>query len=232
MSTESVNRRSEWATANQLSPYVSKKESNTTPPTEQHRLAWETADFIKDAGLGLEYWQDVVNNRPKNDASQDSSLGGNSNYELRGLRCGIDEEDEQLQEVLRISREACYRDSAALLTPSSSPPQRSRQSSISRNIITIDDDSDEESMNSTSLRGGLCFSPKRVRPSRRNHDTEIALSTNQKRTRDKRFEQALDAQQKKHKPSFSGLDQLLCRSSLSQRSSAPMSDAIEGDMYV
>jgi hypothetical protein len=231
MSAESINRCSEWATTNQLSPYVSQKESNITPQTEQHRLAWETTNFIKDAGLGLEYWQDIVNNSPRNDASEDASLGDSSNYELRGLRCN-DDEDEQLQEALRISREVCYRDTAALLTPSSSPPQRNWQSSISRNTIIIDDDSDEESMHSTPPRGRLRLSPKRVRPWSQRHDTEIAISTTQKRTRDEGFEQALDAQQKRHKPSFSGLDQLLGRSSLSQRSSAPISDAIEGDMYV
>jgi hypothetical protein len=142
--------------------------------------------------------------------------------------CDGDEDDAQLQQVLQMSREACYRNPAALLTPSSSPPQRSQQGRSPQDTISID--SDEDSLYSKPLRRVSRFSPKRVRPSHQRLDAEPSSSDVRKRIRSRSPQQEMSTQSKKQRPSFSGLDQLLGQTSLGQRSSAPTSDTIEGDM--
>jgi hypothetical protein len=195
-------------------------ESSTAPQSEEQRQAWDEAGQLKGAEAGLEYWRKEVNKQIGSETSQ--SLDQYPE-ELVGDE---EEKDEQLAEAIRISLETHRRESTNLPTPSSSPPQRNWRRSP-QSAITID--SDEDSLYASPPKRP-CFSPERVRPSRQRDDVTSSLPNTRKRIRDESPELDPSSQQTKYRPALSGLDQLLGRSSLSQRSTAPTSDAIEGDM--
>jgi hypothetical protein len=224
MPAKSTDSCSRWATTNQLCPFMTITESSTAPQSEEQRQAWDEAGQLKGAEAGLEYWRKEVNKQIGSETSQ--SLDQYSKFDPEELVSDEEEKDEQLAEAIRISLETHRRESTNLPTPSSSPPQRNWRRSP-QGAITID--SDEDSLYASPPKRP-CFSPKRVRPSRPRDDVTSSLPNTRKRTRDESPELDPSSQQTKYRPALSGLDQLLGRSSLSQRSTAPTSDAIEGDM--
>jgi hypothetical protein len=182
----------------------------------------------------LEYWRHELSKQLEREPQKVPDLDQYSDHLLEEFVDDDEEKDEQLREALRISLEACAKTSI-LSTPSSSPPEKHWSGRTPQNAITLD--SDDDSLYSRPRRGESRLSPKRIRRSRHREDDddETSWANVRKHTRDEgcsitHRKPDMNTQQKRQGASFSGLDQLLGQSSLGQRSSALMSDVIEGDM--
>jgi hypothetical protein len=234
---------SRWATTTQLSPLIPVEDATSSTYTDEMKQAYNTVAFMKDAGLGLEYWKDEVGRQFGTGTLSNPTPEPEESWDAES------EADEELKQALRISSQAHYGSTPHNIpTTSRSLPERGgRQSSV----ITIDDDEDEadnlDLYSPPSPRRRLLASPKRSRPSHpryRFQECSIVISDDEDLPRKHPRKKSLSVdgdskesspQQKRVRPRFSGgtaLDQLLQSSSLGQRSSAPVSDSIEVDMYV
>ena len=201
--------------------------------SEDLRHAYETARFLKDTKVGLEYWKKEVETQYRSSTLQDVEPEDTIDYES--------DVDEELREALRISHEAYYSSTPQnLSTASRSPPKRSRRQCS----ILISDDEDMGLYSSPPPKNRARSSPKRSRPSRFQNDLQNSLSRIS--TNDELPRKAINAgpsivqdnaglatQKKKVSSQFSSgtpLDRLFELGSLGRRSSAPISDVIEGDM--
>jgi hypothetical protein len=234
-----ANWHSRWATTPQLSPLVAIGEGDLSAHSKDLRQACEMAVFMKDAMVGLDYWKEVVGIPPESGTISDS--------EADNIGDKVSDVDEELQQALRISRSAYYGStSRSVPSPTRLLCKRSkRQSSV---IIVDDDDDYEDNFDLYShppLGKRVHSSPKRSRSSLFRdgaQESPTIISDDEdlprKHTRTKIpsvecVKTGIGRQQKKSQTRILGgtpLDQLLGLSSLGQRPSSPISDAIDGDM--
>jgi hypothetical protein len=214
-----------------LYPLFSETDAGFAAYTAEQREAWKTASFLRDTGLRLDHWkQEIRKQGAFLDPASDSRI---SSEELLG---GEEEGDEELKEVLRISREDYYgAGPSILLTPSSSP---SIQNGSRHNVITIEDEGgyedDHDSLYSRPSRTKFHLTPKHCRPSPK---TVKVYQRSRRRSRSASPTMEDDSTimvtpRETNRSQFSGgsIDQLLGSSILNRRSSVPVSDAIEVDM--
>jgi hypothetical protein len=181
---------------------------------------------MKESGLGIDYWRDEL--------AQQSATGqeSNSTPEPEDFQDDDPENDDELKEILRMSYQEHYGSSP----PSSPSRHRSGNKRVkqqSSEIAFDEDENEDDDMDLYSL----------PRPKNRNRSsTKRPISANDElpgiytRNESSSTEHSTagpSSHQNNNRSQFSGattLDQILGRSSLGQRSSAPTSDAIEGDM--
>ena len=140
-----------------------------------------------------------------------------------------DEEELDLdtKEALRLSREQYYSSGPSGSKPSFSPNVPSQRRRTSSYVIIPD--SDDEGLCSRPPRKRPHSSRKRVRPSRIREDLDMTSLSSPSTELDDADEETPHRATKPFSGSMS-FDQLLKSSRLNQRASAPVSDAIDGDM--
>jgi hypothetical protein len=201
--------------------------------TAGQKQASQTANFFRDAGLGLEHWKREF--RDQEVFPEPSFDLGVMSEDLVGSE---GETDEELKEALRISRQDFDGTRPSILPMPSSFPLR--QNGPLGNVITIESedeyDSDHDSSYPKPSRKRTRPVPKRFRPSRAPSSVEV-IQRSRKRTRSAiptidHDHTSMVLPKATSRSQFSGgsIDQLLGSSILNRRSSAPVSDAIEGDM--
>lgn len=195
--------------------------------------------------MAVEFWQEVGADLDMIKEEVERQL---RETELEMDLDGFEHPDTELEEALRRSQEewSCGPSSRGIPTPSSSPPKASRRRSDREDVIMVDDsDEDDQDLYSYPLpRVRASPPPRRSRtPQLHNgvHDMQLTTSNDEDRLKKRsnkssskadRSKPILEAKSKTPSQMLgaSGIDQILSRGSLGQRSSVPTSDMIDGDL--
>jgi hypothetical protein len=193
--------------------------------TEELKHAYGIVAFMKESGLGVDYWRDEL-------AQQSGAGPGSSATPEPEDVIEIDSEDDEMREILRLSYEEHY-GSPPPSGPSDSRHGKKRVKRQGSPIVIEDDEDKDNNMDLYSLphpRKGDKSSMKR--PLSANDELTDSYTRDENRSTEHNMASP-SSQQNNARSQFSGattLDQFLSRSSLGQRSSAPTSDAIDSDM--
>jgi hypothetical protein len=200
---------------------------------------------LRQAFLAVEFWQEVGAGLEMIREEVERQLG---DMESDADSDGVEELDSDLEEALRISKEELYcgPSSRGLPTPSSTPPKPSERRIYQEDVVMFDDNDEvDNDLYSCPLpRVGARSHPRKSgsRPLRNGfHDMQLTTSSDEERLDEQtqnssskfgRTKTILEAKSKGPPQLLgaSGIDQILGRGSLGQRSSVPISDMIDGDL--
>jgi hypothetical protein len=200
-------------------------------------VACNMAEFWQGTGCGLDHWRSEVDAQHRQVLSA-QALDRSSR--LAGIVEDDDNEeddeegkDEGLQEALRLSRETYYGSTNSNLpTPFVSPLEAGRPRHRADVITIDDDDADEDDLYTRPPKK----SRSQLSPRNRNSARTFSATSSDDEGHTHRGTHRKDIgsnKQQGFRPRLSGgmgLDQLLGRSNLGQRSAAPTSDTIDGRM--
>jgi hypothetical protein len=194
--------------------------------TGELQHAYGTVTFMKEAGLGIDYWRGELGEQPG------AHVASSSTPEPEEFQDDDLENDEELKEILRMSYQEHY-GSSPPSGPSKHRPGNKRVKRQSSTITFDDDENKDDNMDLYSLPCPRNRNKPSMKRSLSANDELPASYTGNENSLTEHSTAGQSSQQNNNRSQFLGattLDQILGRSSLGQRSSTPTSDAIEGDM--